>query len=315
MAQLKKDIKPVAGWSSFLGCTKACSDYLGFNYSFAWLSGISGYAFLLNMHPEVCPSSPTAFDNAFMKRNLETAGLRYEVINFSKWDGDLQKKQKQAFEQVQKALSENHPVFGWELAMPEYYLIAKTDDRGYLFYDFDGSLQHCPWDSIATSEIAMGEFCILSADQAPDPGQQIKTALDFFRTYQNDPSAYALKGYTMGTPAYDVWIAALQTGKFDPWGMAYNTQVWSEARNSAKAFLGEIKQRLGTDRKYPALDKAIASYAEVAEALTQVGKLYPFPPQDKVSPENAKQTLNYLSQAQKAEAAGVKALLEFAGGL
>ncbi len=33
-----------------------------------WICGISGYAFFLNIHPELCPSGPTAFDNGFLKQ-------------------------------------------------------------------------------------------------------------------------------------------------------------------------------------------------------------------------------------------------------
>lgn len=316
MAQMEKELKPVMAWSSFIGCTKSCSDYLGFDYSLPWISGVSGYAFLLNIDPGLCPSGPTAFDNGFMKKNLEYLGLQFEVLAFNKYEGDLKANQKQAFEQVQKALKAKQPVFGWELGMPEYYLIAGADEKGYQYFDFDGSILTCPWDSVATSEIGMGEFCILSAAKAPEPREQIKNALTFFRDYQNDPQGFALEGYTMGPKAYDLWIAALKEAKFNPFGLAYNTQVWAEARNSAKAFLFEARQKLGKDKKYPALDKAITNFGEVSDALGQVGKLYPFPPMnDKLVPENAAKAIDLLNKARDAELSGIKAVLEFADTL
>ncbi len=316
MAQMEKELKPVPAWSSFIGCTKSCSDYLGYDYSLPWLSGISGYAFLLNIHPELCPSGPTAFDNGFMKKNLEALGLHFEVLAFNKYEGDLQAMQKEALLKVQKALKAKQPVFGWELGMPEYYLIAGADEKGYRYFDFDGSIQSCPWDSVATSEIGMGEFCFLSAGKVQDPSEQLKSALSFFRDYQTNPKSYSMEGYTMGTEAYDVWITAMKEGNYNPWGLAYNTQVWAEARNSAQAFLFEARQKLGKDKKSAALDKAIASFKEVSEALGQIGKLYPFPPQtNKPTPENAGKAIEFLDQAKNAEIMGIKAVLEFADSL
>ncbi len=316
MAQMEKELKPIPAWSSFIGCTKSCSDYLGFDYSLPWIGGISGYAFLMNIHPELCPSGPTAFDNGFMKKNLEALGLRFEVLAFNKYEGDLQANQKKALQQVQQALNAKQPVFCWELGMPEYYLIAAADEKGYKYFDFDGSIQACPWDSIATSEIGMAEFCFLSAGKAKETSEQLKSALAFFRDYQSNPKSYALEGYTMGTEAYDVWIKALKDGKLDFWGLSYNTQVWAEARNSAQAFLFEARQMLGKDKKSPALDKAYANYKDAFEALSQIGNLFPFPPQsEKIEPENAVKAIEFLNQAKNAETEGIKALLEFGDSL
>jgi hypothetical protein len=311
MAQMQDKIKPVGAWSSFTGCTKACSDYLGFEYPLSWISGVTGYAFILNMHPEVCPSGPTAFDHGFLKQNAEALGLRFRTTDFTKWEGDLEARQREAFENVKKELAAGHPAFGWELGLPEYYLIAGTNEKGYEYFDFDGSVKTCPWDSVATSEIGMAEFCFLDKAAPQDELRQLKSALEFLGDYTADPARYAIEGYTMGPAAYDLWIKALKEGKTDPWGMGYNTQVWAEARWNARAFLAQAKKRLGEERGLDALDLAIARYEEVAEALNQVSEIYGFPPREEDhSTENAAKAAELLARARDAEKAGIKALLE-----
>lgn len=313
MAQLQYQIKPVGAWASIMGCTKACSDYLGYEYSLDWISGVTGFAFLMNMHPVVCPSGPTAFDNGFLKRNAKALGLDFEVIDFSKGEGDLAAKQREAFVKVKQALVENHPVFGWELGIPEYYLIAGTDENAYQYFDFDGSIKHCPWDSIATSEIGMAEFCILKREKPLEPVEQAKAAFKFLDRYAADPASYALEGYTMGNPAYDMWIKALSDGKADPWGLGYNSRVWAEARSHALGFIGQLKTLLEDEAEISLLDSAASDFKIVADDLAQLCKLYSFPPQEQdQTPEKTAKAIELLTQAKAAEAAGVEALLEFA---
>ena len=47
-------------WTTLVGCTKSCLDFLGLEMSFEWLFGGTGHAFFLNFSPVVCPSHPTA---------------------------------------------------------------------------------------------------------------------------------------------------------------------------------------------------------------------------------------------------------------
>lgn len=317
MAQLQDKIKPAPAWATFMGCTKACSDYLGFNYSQPWLYGSLGFAWLLNVHAEACPSGPTAFDNSFLTRNAAVLGLSFETVSFAGGDSLLAQKQKAAWESIAKAAGEGQPCFGWELDIPEYYLLAGTDDKGYLYFDFDGSVKSCPWERIATSDIGMGEFYILSrGKEPPNALGQAKAALGWLREYQAKADSYALEGYTMGTAGYDVLINALKASTADHWGLPYNLQVWGEARACALAYLKELKAQLGEGYDYARLDKAINYFGLLSEALQGAAALYSFPPRDDdFTSENALRAIELLTRARDAEKTGLKYLLEFAGTL
>ena len=61
-------------WVSQLGCIKGCLDYLGVDVSEPWLFGLSGHAFVINVHPELCPSGPTAWRTERMVELCEHVG-------------------------------------------------------------------------------------------------------------------------------------------------------------------------------------------------------------------------------------------------
>ncbi len=314
MAQPQMQIKPVPAWSSFLGCIAGCSDYLECGYSPDWIWGVTGYAFLMNIFPGVCPSGPTAFDNSFLKENAKNLGLLFQETIASKNDPNFSAQQKAAFDQVKAALAKNLPSFAFELGIEEYYLIMGTDETGYLYADFDGQSKHCDWDSLGVSEIGMLEVITVErANSFPEARSQVKGALDFFRAYQSDPAKYALPKYTMGLPAYDVWIRSLEEGEVDQLGLPYNSRIWCEARYRAAAFLNEIREKLGAGYDYASLDQASQNYEKVAEALEGLCGLYAFPPNpEDFTPENAARAVELLSQAKAAETAGVELLLDFA---
>jgi hypothetical protein len=316
MAQMQEKLQPVDAWTTFLGCTAACSNYLGYQYSPAWIFGVTGGAFIMNIHPDLCPSGPTAFDNSFLKANAEALGLHFDGVNAWKGAGDCTQSQKAAHDFAGKAIEKDIPCFGWELGIPEYYLICGTDAKGYLYRDFDRQIKHCAWDSLGISDIGMLEMNSVSRKEfTPSLEKQARAALEFLQVYHADPASFALPGYTQGLQAYDVWINAMRDGKPDMWGLPYNAAVWSEARAYALGFLRELKEGLkGKDLSL--LNKAIGSFTTVSGALKKVSALYPFPPQqEQLPPDSAGKAASLLIQARDAETEGIRYLLEFAGQL
>lgn len=318
MAQTDERMKPFPAWSSFMGCTKSCADWLGIDHSPDWIWGVSGYAFLLNMHPTLCPSSPTAFDNSFLKNNAEALGLGFQAIIFTKGDPNFAEKQKEALEYTRQALERKQPVFGLELNIPEYYLITGTDETGYRYIDMDGQTKTCPWEKLGTSDIGLVEInMIAKAEQNLSVADQVRSALKFLAAYQADPASYALPGYTMGLGAYDVWIGALRKDAPDPFGLTYNARVWGEARSGALGFLQEIKSKLGARDDYALLDSAILHFSSVEQAFREInGLFHSFPPNpEEHTKENFQRAAELLTQARDAEQAGIKALLDWGEGL
>lgn len=317
MADREKDLQPAGSWASFPGCVKSCSDFLGCGYSADWIYGVSGYAFIINMFPGTCPSGPTAFENQFLRDNLESLGLRFEAVNSWKGSPDFAEAQQQAFQLAKTTLARGNPAFGWALGILEYYPIKGTDAENYFYADFDGSTQKCRWDSLGTgSDIMLEVYGLSAVKPEADVLDQARQALKFVAEYHADPQKYALAGYTQGPAAYDVWTESLHQGDFDPFGLAYNARVWCEARERARGFLLELKQQLGNERDLSSLDKAAESFGAVAAALEGICGLYRFPPQgEDFTPEHADKAAALLNQAKLAELEGVEQLRQFASKL
>jgi hypothetical protein len=121
------------------------------------------------------------------------------------------------------------------------------------------------------------------------------------------PSAF--RRYGCGLRAYDVWVAALEQNKANPFGNAYNAQCWAEARRFARDFLARVAERSPVVADSVTL--AHEAYADSAAAMQRVAELFPFPPADEpVSAESRAAAINALREAQAAEARAAAALAE-----
>lgn len=61
----------------------------------------------------------------------ENIGYILEGVSGWKGDQDLAQLQEQAWEHVKNALDQETPCYGWELDIPEFYIIFGYDDAGY----------------------------------------------------------------------------------------------------------------------------------------------------------------------------------------
>jgi len=138
MKKLSKAISIQPMWTSYMQCLKAINDYLEMGHDAAWIFGTTGHAFIMNIHPELCPSGPTAFSQKPI--NALTANLGFDLFGtvFDKSDSDFKIKQKEAWNMTKLTIDNDMPSFGWELNIPEYYIIYGYDKENYLFYDLNG---------------------------------------------------------------------------------------------------------------------------------------------------------------------------------
>ena len=116
-----------------LGCIKGCLEYLGSDVSFPWLYGGTGHAFVINVHEVVCPSGPTAWNTERCIKLACNVGCGLERIFSHKQRPDFGQMQKLAWEKARRAIDEGMPCCGWELEIPEYYVIRGYDDVGYFY--------------------------------------------------------------------------------------------------------------------------------------------------------------------------------------
>ena len=308
-------------WVSHLGCIKGCLDFLGIEISNAWLYGGTGHAFVINLHKEVCPSGPTAWNTMKLFELGRNLGYKLDSVFATKGQDNFAEMQKRAWEHVQSAIDQGTPCYGWELEIPEFYVVYGYDDAGYYFSGpgCDDGKGPKPWHELGDTGIGVLELYSVWPGETADDATTVKQALSFALEHAVTSNEWTHEDYKTGLAGYDNWINALQEGKASDMGMRYNTGVWLECRQNAVGFLEEAKGRLKS-RADELFDVALAHYRIVSESLGKVAAIYPwsFEASDEdVLPVDDKNhaAVETLKAAREAEAAGLQALEKIVAAL
>jgi hypothetical protein len=296
-----------------MGCLKGCLDYLGLGISDGWLYGGTGHAFILNVHDDVCPSGPTAWKGEPMNRLGRNLGYELETVMAFKSDGAaLEEGQRRAWSMVRQSVDQGHPCYGWELDIPEYYVVYGYDDVGY-YYSGPGCENGTgpkPWTELGDTGIGVLEMYRVQKCSAAGDAQVLKEALAFALLHATDTDKWVFPNYSAGLSGYEAWIDGLRNGRADAMGMAYNAAVWKECRGYAVQFLREARDRLG-GRTDGLLAEASDQYQVVFDHLTTVARLFPFQgldPEHLDDGDRVREAAEALQSARVAEAQGLESL-------
>ena len=264
-------------WVSHLGCIEGCLDYLGVDAPTSWLFGLSGHAFVINIHEELCPSGPTAWRTERIIELCQHVGCVIRRITGHRTEGSFAQIQQVAWNDVRRAVDQEEPSYAWELDMPEYYVIRGYDEVGYLFSgpgceDGGGPM---PWRGVGGSAIGWLEVSLVNPAQPASDKYAVGQALEFALDHAANSDKWTFDKYKTGLAGFDLWIDALRKNVAGGSGAAYNAAVWGECRGYAARFLGYAKERLEAGLS-PLFDEAAVHYGAVAEGLAQVCEVFPF---------------------------------------
>nr|MDO8133675.1 hypothetical protein [Candidatus Njordarchaeum guaymaensis] len=302
-------------WVTHLGCIKGCLKYLNMNVSDAWLYGATGHAFIINIHEVVCPSGPTAWRTEMLFKLGRNVGYNIEGVISHKSADDFAEKQRLAHQKVMKAIDEGLPCYGWELDIPEYYVVHGYDEEGYYYRDLDNSEKGPkPWKKLGDTGIGVLEMYVIKPGKAAEDHATVRESFRFVLEHSQSPSKWIYPKYRAGLAGFDAWIGALETGKADEFGNAYNAAVWNECRHFVPVFLREAKERLNAELD-SLFDEAIVHYEEVARNLKEMTKVFPFTGPNTKGEEvrdtqRVKEGLSLLKTAKEEEASGLRTLEE-----
>ncbi len=306
-------------WVSHLGCIKGCLDFLDIEVSDAWLYGGTGHAFIINLHEEVCPSGPTAWHTEMLFKLGRNVGYEIDGVFARKNMPTFPEAQQKAWEHARRSIDAGVPCYGWELDIPEYYVVNGYDEIGYHYVgpSQESAKKPKPWQELGATDIGVVEMYSVKPGRPADDAVVVKQAFEFALEHAQSPEKWIFPKYQAGLAGYDNWIGALQANKAHSHGMAYNVQVWCECRSLGVAFLKEAKDRL--DKKLGLVfDEAIAHYDIVARNLKRVEELFPFhtrKPEHIADEKRCHKAAQYLRVARTAEAAGLEVLKRIVAAL
>lgn len=306
-------------WVSHLGCVKGCLNYLGLEMSKGWLYGGTGHAFVINMHQEVCPSGPTAWVTKRVMELGSNLGYRVDGVSGSKREQDLADLQQRAWAFTRQAIDQGLPCYGWELAIPEFYVVYGYDDAGYYYAGPGCKEGQGPkaWGELGDTGIGWIEQYSVSRGEAAGDATVVRQALAFALAHAQNPGDMILPGYKAGLAGFDAWIASVKAGSASHMGLSYNAAVWEECRRFGVEFLKEARGRLDGELA-PLFDEALGHYRIVAGQLKAVCELYPFQGSVEGSipiDDRSRAAVEALKTARGAEAGGLAALEQIVAAL
>ncbi len=235
-------------WISHLGCIKGCLDHLGIEVSMPWLYGATGYAFLLNIHDELCPSGWHVVGFPFFDLG-ENVGFTVEFLaGFHEDLGKNPELQKQVWDGTRKAIDAGLPCYGYDLEVGDYYVVYGYDDTGYYYSGprCDGGKGPLPWQDLGvTGQVGILLMNVVKSGEPTSDRKAVKDALEFAVRHARI-DAQSGQRYAGGLAGYDWWIRALETEKAAGFGMAYNSQCYAECRRNAVDFLKEATASMVT---------------------------------------------------------------------
>lgn len=258
--------------TSLLGVVRGVADYYAIGVSDATLYGASGHAFLMNIHPEVCPSGPYVWNYDGFIKLLRNIGIEMECLGFIGGDSPFE-----AHAQLEKAVRERLDRGEvCSVVNMENQLIIACDDQGFSLIQPWGDdcggmtparLTFGSWKEFG-AEIHAASYTFRKIEPAPARVAAL-AALAYAVDLYDHPDSHRWPPYEVGAAAWENWIAALRAGKAHPHGNWWNAMVWSECRRMASRYFGELEALFPANS---AAMKALGiSYARIADALEAAG--------------------------------------------
>jgi hypothetical protein len=281
-------LRPARRWMTLLGCIKGCMRHLDKDVDDAWLYGVTGAAFMLNIDAKVDVSGPTSWDTAHLRKMAPRLGisLTNEVLG-RKAGPDLAQKQQAARAFVRQKIDAGRPCYAWDGCL-EFFTVNGYDEAGWLEWShyYEEGYKHKPWAKLGHNITEV--FYVISVEpvDAAVPDQTVvKEALDYALAQR--PSGKPLDPkHAQGLQGYDLWIQCLENGDWRKPGLPgvhHNVACWHECRCYAERFLRLAGEKIGGNLQ-PLFDEAAGHYRAVRMALGKMQAIfiykYPLPPVD-----------------------------------
>lgn len=302
---LKNALQP--GYNtSLMGVLHGAAAYYGLDLSAAAVFGGTGHAFVMNVHKELCPSSPYVWDQAPLRRLATNIGLEVTELGF--YDSSTLLEHRLQIEASVRELLDRGVICA--LINLDNQLITGYEEARLLLAEPWGEMPMTPPTLSSETWAEFGDelhvtFYRIEPTERVDERTTAVQAVEFALELYEHPRRYAEPDYGMGPDAYENWIAAVRAGRGADHGAWWNAMVWSECRGEAASYLRILAEHLPLESETArgALRGAAEQYNRVALELRRVA--------DRELP--AEQKAGALETARDDEAAVMEAMPELIG--
>ena len=257
--------------TSLIGVVKGALDHLGIATTPAETFVLSGHAFVINIHEELCPSAPYCWNHGRFWDLLPNLGLRMKELGTVMPSADCVER-----ERLEAAVrSELDAGSVCSVLNLDHQLVVGYDDTGLdLALPWgEGAVDSTPsrlsfgtWEEFATGPPAA--FFRFEPCQRRSESAAVASVLDFAVDAWRCPDEFAQDRYGFGNRAYGNWLAGIDAGHGEGHGNWWNGVVWGECRERAGEFFQDLAaaEFPGTVDQRQARELAI-SYRALARLL------------------------------------------------
>jgi hypothetical protein len=283
-ARIEIQLKPAA--DTFCAAVKSMLDFLGDKHPMWEIEGLSGYAFRILVHRDICPSG-THHTNwtKFHPQTLRRLGWEPRFFLHIDWDRSesFPAEREKMLELIRSALGEGRPVTLYDLYVPGWGLATGYDDEERKL-EVQTFLNLAHWGTVDFDKLGKFNLPILYALDAGSPLENYDRKEAYREALQVATRHYNLQEYAWrpkvrdGREAYNQWLSALRSfpdAKCMPEGMADYATKFGEWRTSAARFCREAAKMF--PEKKIQLSAAAKDFEEEAKALGKLAKLFPMP--------------------------------------
>jgi len=237
---MKLDIHQPPLNTSLMGVVKGIADYFRIPLSVPSLFGRTGHAFLINIHRDICPSSPYVWNMEHFISLLENSGIAMKDHGFFSVESSAVSRDELE-EVLRREIDSGLPCSVVNL---DHQIISGYDETGFICIQ--------PWEcDFPPPHLTFGSWkewgdelhaCFFSFRKVEplDPTFSIQRSLLYALELGSSPEARSQGLYTCGHGAYDSWIEGVRNGHGGSHGNWWNGIVWSECRGMGAEYFREI---------------------------------------------------------------------------
>jgi RNA polymerase sigma factor (sigma-70 family) len=309
--------------SAILGLAYMIRGQTGGDVSLTTLMGVSGHAFRLSVEPEgIGIAGPTGYRwRESLRRALEPLG--WTAMCEGGPDDRNADTPVRMLALVRRSIDAGIPALCWDVGPPQFGVATGYDDRrGELATIGFGGHRTITYRELCRRGTPIFALTVAEAGRGLAALGNRRGLAVALRNAElcGSGDADRLTPFVQGLEAYDCWIDALRAGRADPFGHAYNTACFADARRHAVAFLRGMEGHAmggtgpfaadGTDSEIAGLlGETAACYERVRDALYAVRRLFPFPSGGKISPgDTLDEAIERLAEAKRQEREGLLSL-------
>jgi hypothetical protein len=264
-------------WTSYVGAAHGVLKAAGMiDLSMSQMMGMTGIGFHFIVHEECCPSSVTVYDWASEHQQaMARIGVFAELNMAEPGTPIYDAARRHTIHRIRESIDRGVGAILWGIDTGEFGVAYGYDDDQVLLVSGvasagseTGESDPILYDNVGlTFEGAPILFCQTPIEAVPfDLDRTNRQALAFY-VEQMEKATHVAPAYHSGLLAYDAWIRALKTGKFNPFGMRYIAAVYADAKAHTAEYIESLSKVWDTSRE---MQDAAGVAKQLAQAFSQM---------------------------------------------